>query len=110
MFSATGVVLTIATVALDLTGKEIRGLPWQVWALIGFIIFAASLITLTIRLSNMLSKITNPEAKLHRLQLELDIEAKELEKWERQFSQAIPISSSKPEETSKDCPNCESSR
>ena len=53
-----------------------RSLPWQVLAIIGFVIFAASLIALLIRLSNKLNKMTSTEAKLRRRQLELDVEAK----------------------------------
>lgn len=60
-----------------------RSLPWQVLAIIGFVIFAASLIALLIRLSNKLNKMTSTEAKLRRRQLELDVEAKESEKRER---------------------------
>ena len=81
--SVVGIVFAIIPLALDLMDKGMRGLPWQVWAIIGFVIFAASLITLLIRLSNELNKITNTEAKLHRRQLELDVEAKESEKRER---------------------------
>jgi predicted membrane channel-forming protein YqfA (hemolysin III family) len=81
--SVVGIVFAIISLVLDLMDKGMRGLPWQVWALIGFVIFAASLITLLIRLSNELNRITNAEAKLRRRQLELDVEAKEVEKQTR---------------------------